>query len=326
MSPKPRKDIEMRITQRQIAIGMQVATILGLGILAIALLLTNNTIEDRVSVIVSFVLCILLLGLYIRGWRYTLPAIMILATLLISFTTPLPIFDRKTNIQLLLPAALAMLLGNTRWVIICTIVPMLIAIVRVGIGNLPEIPSYYSVFVVIAIALTLARFSIDTALGDAHTNAQQLDQARQRAEEQAQHLGELNQRMEAQIAQQQRLLDLVTLLEAPISPLADGMLFVPLVGTLDTRRTAMLTERVLREVSQQRARVVILDIAGVSGIDQDVAQSLIAIVQALRLLGCRAIISGISSEVAIVLAGMEDFTHNLETVQSPQEALERYHQ
>lgn len=314
----------MHMTQRQIAIGMQVATILGLGILEIALLFTNNPIENRVLVFVSFALCIFLLGLYIRGWRYTLPAIMILATLLISFTTPLPIFDIKTNMQLLLPAALAMLLGNTRWVIVCTIVPMLIAIARVGIGNLPEIPSYYSFFVVIAIALILARFSIDTALHDAHTKAQQLDQARQRAEEQSQHLSALNQGLETQITQQGQLLNLVASLETAVSRLADGVLFVPLVGTLDARRMAMLTERVLREVGQQRARVVILDIAGVSGIDQSVAQGIIAIVQALRLLGCRAIISGISSEVAIVLAGMEEFTHNLETVQSPQEALERY--
>lgn len=314
----------MHMTQRQIAIGMQVATILGLGILEIALLFTNNPIENRVLVFVSFVLCIFLLGLYIRGWRYTLPAIMILATLLISFTTPLPIFDIKTNMQLLLPAALAMLLGNTRWVIVCTIVPMLIAIARIGIGNLPEIPSYYSFFVVIAIALILARFSIDAALHDAHTKAQQLDQARQRAEEQSQHLSMLNQGLETQITQQGQLLNLVASLETAVSRLADGVLFVPLVGTLDGRRMAMLTERVLREVGQQRARVVILDIAGVSGIDQSVAQGIIAIVQALRLLGCRAIISGISSEVAIVLAGMEEFTHNLETVQSPQEALERY--
>lgn len=189
---------------------------------------------------------------------------------------------------------------------------------------MPSIPSYYSVFVVIAVALILARLSIDVALQDAQVKAQQLDSARLQAEEQAQSLATLNQGMETQIHQQQRLLDLVASLETPISPLADGMLFMPLVGALDSRRISQLTDRVLHEASQRRAKVVILDIAGVSAIDLGVAQSLIAIAQALRLLGCRAIISGISAEVAIVLAGMADFDDSLETVQSPQEALERY--
>lgn len=314
----------MRISQRQIAIGMQIANMIGLGILGIALLITENPPADRLAVFVSFILSVILLGLYLRGWRYTLPAIMIIATALISFTTPMPIFEIKTSIQLLLPAALAMLLGDTRWVIGCSIVPILISFLRVGIGNLPLIPSYYSVFVVIAISLILARFSIDTALADAELKAEQLDQARQRAEAQAQNLGELNQRMEGQITQQQHLLDLVASLEAPISPLADGMLFVPLVGALDQRRIQMLTERVLQKASQQRTRIVILDIAGVSDVDHNVAQGLIAIAQALRLLGCRAIISGISANVAIVLADMPELGDSLETVQSPQEALERY--
>ncbi len=314
----------MRITQRQITIVMQIINAMGLAFLSIALWISDNTAADRLSVMASFFISIFLFMLYLRGWPYTIPVILITVIAIISFTTPLPIFAIKTSIQLLLPAAIAMLLGNTRWVIVSTVVPFFVSVLRVGITNMPSIPSYYSVFVVIAVALILARLSIDVALQDAQVKAQQLDSARLQAEEQAQSLATLNQGMETQIHQQQRLLDLVASLETPISPLADGMLFMPLVGALDSRRISQLTDRVLHEASQRRAKVVILDIAGVSAIDLGVAQSLIAIAQALRLLGCRAIISGISAEVAIVLAGMADFDDSLETVQSPQEALERY--
>lgn len=108
----------MRITQRQITIVMQIINAMGLAFLSIALWISDNTAADRLSVMASFFISIFLFMLYLRGWPYTIPVILITVIAIISFTTPLPIFAIKTSIQLLLPAAIAMLLGNTRWVIV----------------------------------------------------------------------------------------------------------------------------------------------------------------------------------------------------------------
>jgi rsbT co-antagonist protein RsbR len=68
---------------------------------------------------------------------------------------------------------------------------------------------------------------------------------------------------------------------------------------------------------------VIIDIAGVSIVDSTVAQALIQTAQALRLLGCRVTLSGISSEVALTLTQQEIALSDIATVRSPQEALRR---
>ena len=120
-----------------------------------------------------------------------------------------------------------------------------------------------------------------------------------------------------------RLLDLVATLETPAITLAEGVLFAPVVGHLDSRRSAALTARLLDAAHRQRADHVIIDIAGVSIVDSTVAQALIQTAQALRLLGCRVTLSGISSEVALTLTQQEIALSDIATVCSPQEALRR---
>jgi anti-anti-sigma regulatory factor len=66
---------------------------------------------------------------------------------------------------------------------------------------------------------------------------------------------------------------------------------------------------------------VIIDIAGVSIVDSTVAQALIQTAQALRLLGCRVTLSGISSKVALTLTQQNILLSNIVTVRSPQEAM-----
>jgi anti-anti-sigma regulatory factor len=134
-------------------------------------------------------------------------------------------------------------------------------------------------------------------------------------------LGDANTQLNEQLDQQRQLLNLVTSLETPAVPLAEGVLFVPIVGHVDTRRALELNERLLTTASEQRARLVILDIAGVSVIDTEVAQALLQTAQALRLLGCRVTLSGISPENALTLTRLEIELHGVSTVRSPQEAL-----
>jgi len=102
------------------------------------------------------------------------------------------------------------------------------------------------------------------------------------------------------------------------------VLFVPIVGHLDARRTEALTSRLLSEASAQRAELVILDIAGVSSIDTIVAHGLLHTAQALRLLGCTVTLSGISAEVAVALVSLDVGLENVTIARSPREALASY--
>jgi rsbT co-antagonist protein RsbR len=126
------------------------------------------------------------------------------------------------------------------------------------------------------------------------------------AEDARQHAEEAQSTIARQYAEQQRLLDLVSVLETPVIAIAEGVLLAPIVGHLDSRRAGQLTQRLLDAVYAQRARAVIIDIAGVPLVDTQVAQLLIRTAQSIRLLGSRVALTGISSETAMTLSSLGD--------------------
>jgi methyl-accepting chemotaxis protein len=127
--------------------------------------------------------------------------------------------------------------------------------------------------------------------------------------------------LEQKNADQQRLLDLVATLETPAIPIAEGVLFAPVFGSLDSHRSQRLTERLLDEVHTRRIRKVILDITGVVTVDTQVAHALLQLVQALKLLGCKVVITGISAAVATTITELGVQLTGVETYHSPQEVL-----
>ncbi|WP_036228463.1 STAS domain-containing protein [Marinobacterium jannaschii] len=86
--------------------------------------------------------------------------------------------------------------------------------------------------------------------------------------------------------------------QVAVNILWDNILFVALQGTLDSRRTQVMLERVLNKIHETGASVIILDILGVSVVDSAVANHLIKLGQATKLMGCETVISGISPEIA----------------------------
>jgi rsbT co-antagonist protein RsbR len=94
--------------------------------------------------------------------------------------------------------------------------------------------------------------------------------------------------------QQQDMLELST----PVVKLWDGILALPLIGTLDSERTQIVMESLLQRVVETGAEVAILDITGVPTVDTLVAQHLIKTVTAARLMGADCIISGIRPQIA----------------------------
>jgi rsbT co-antagonist protein RsbR len=84
-------------------------------------------------------------------------------------------------------------------------------------------------------------------------------------------------------------------------------LLLPLIGTLDSQRAQQVMEAVLLRVVQEQARVIILDIAGVPVVDTKVADHLLKTTAAVRLLGAKTILTGLTAEVArtIVQLGVD---------------------
>ena len=94
--------------------------------------------------------------------------------------------------------------------------------------------------------------------------------------------------------QQQELLDLST----PVVQIWDGILALPLIGTLDSERTQTVMESLLEGIVEQEATLAIIDITGVPTVDTLVAQHLLKTVAAARLMGAECIISGIRPQIA----------------------------
>lgn len=96
------------------------------------------------------------------------------------------------------------------------------------------------------------------------------------------------------VRQQQELLELST----PVVKLWDGILALPLIGTLDSARTQVVMENILQKIVDTGAAIAIIDITGVPTVDTLVAQHLMKTIAAARLMGADCIISGIRPQIA----------------------------
>lgn len=100
--------------------------------------------------------------------------------------------------------------------------------------------------------------------------------------------------------QQQDLMELST----PVIHLWDGILVLPIVGTLDSERSRIMVEQLLRALSESSSSVAIIDISGVPTVDTLVAQHLMKAIDAARLLGAQCIVSGIRPEIACTIVNL----------------------
>ena len=94
--------------------------------------------------------------------------------------------------------------------------------------------------------------------------------------------------------QQQELLELST----PVVKIWDGILALPMIGTLDSARTQVVMESLLQRIVETEAQIAIIDITGVPTVDTLVAQHLLKTVTAIRLMGADCIISGVRPQIA----------------------------
>jgi rsbT co-antagonist protein RsbR len=118
--------------------------------------------------------------------------------------------------------------------------------------------------------------------------------------------------------QQEAIRDLST----PVLQVRDRLLILPIIGMLDAARARQLTEQLLGAIQSSRAKVVVIDITGVAAIDLTVANHIVQTVEAARLMGASAVITGLSSKIAQTLVDLGVDLSMMNTVGDLQGGLE----
>lgn len=136
----------------------------------------------------------------------------------------------------------------------------------------------------------------EVAGGDSDTLAAQMWAATELLDAMGLYTTETYQKSRDQVIrrQQEELLELST----PVVKLWEGILALPLIGTLDSARTQVVMESMLDAIVKSNSRIAIIDITGVPTVDTVVAQHLLKTVTAARLMGADCIISGVRPQIA----------------------------
>jgi anti-anti-sigma factor len=156
-------------------------------------------------------------------------------------------------------------------------------------------------FGVVALLSFLAARGYERQLSVSRQYTQELEHARTELEE---RVAERTRDIQRAMEELRLNAETIQQLSAPILPVADSVLALPLVGALDSKRAAFLTERLLEAITRDRVRMVLIDITGVPLVDTQVAGALLRAAQAVRLLGAEPVLVGVRAEVAQMLVGL----------------------
>ncbi|UCC25866.1 MAG: STAS domain-containing protein [Gemmatimonadales bacterium] len=118
-------------------------------------------------------------------------------------------------------------------------------------------------------------------------------------------------------AQSRSLMEMST----PVTEIWDGLLFLPVVGIIDSRRSREIMNATLGKIAETQARVFILDISGVGVVDTAVANHLIKITRATKLMGCETTISGVSPAIAQTIVDLGIDVGEVNTTATMRDAL-----
>jgi rsbT co-antagonist protein RsbR len=313
----------MRQIQRTITLTFLIILTLGTISFGINNIVTKN-IGDPLS-ISSIFFALFYIGLtiaYWRGWDYA-RYIVVLSVTLGIWAIGEPYLTQQFASGIFVIPVVALMLSGPWSVLASAVGAIFLLALKAGFQGANVDPANLIIYGLVVGGIIMARLVSDRAQKLAEANARRAEEALEKSEGQARELLESNEVAHQQLEEQRRLLDLVATLETPAMQLADGVLFAPLVGHLDSRRTQGFTSRLLQAAHEQRARHIVIDIAGVAMVDTAVARALIGTIQSLRLLGCEVTISGISANVAITLTQLGVDLSGVTTVRNPQEALAR---
>jgi rsbT co-antagonist protein RsbR len=118
-------------------------------------------------------------------------------------------------------------------------------------------------------------------------------------------------------AQKEELMELST----PVIDVWEGVLTVPVLGSLDSERASRVSEALLTEIVEKRAKVAIIDISGISAVDSAVADRIIRTAKAVELVGAEAILTGVGVEIAQTIADLGIEMRSLKTMATLKDGL-----
>jgi rsbT co-antagonist protein RsbR len=127
-----------------------------------------------------------------------------------------------------------------------------------------------------------------------------------------------NQRIQEALTEQA---DSMLAMSTPVTEIWDGILFLPIVGLIDSHRAREVMNSTLAKISETQAQVFILDISGVGVVDTAVANNLFRITRATKLMGCESIISGVSPAIAQTIVDLGIDVGRIRTTATMRDAL-----
>lgn len=116
---------------------------------------------------------------------------------------------------------------------------------------------------------------------------------------------ELVRRMQRTSRDQERLLQTIRTISAPVLPLFEGLIVMPVVGELDAERAGLLLDDMLNGIARYKADFVLLDVTGVPALNAESARGLLQAVQGAQMLGCECRLVGVQPNVAQALIYLE---------------------
>jgi len=122
---------------------------------------------------------------------------------------------------------------------------------------------------------------------------------------------------ETAVAQSKSLMEMST----PVTQIWEGILLLPIVGIIDSKRAQDIMNAALANISKTQAQAFIMDISGVGVVDTAVANHLIQITKATRLMGCEAVISGVSPAIAQTIVELGIDVGKVKTTSTMRDAL-----
>ncbi|NOK63859.1 MAG: STAS domain-containing protein [Chloroflexi bacterium AL-W] len=266
-----------------------------------------------------------LLVAYLYGWGYARHSLILLNTLLAAFEIQEPFLSQQFAVGIFIPPIIAMILTGPAEIFLSMVTIYSILLIRAGGEGIYADGLAIIVHSVVIAGMMISRFTADALQRQVQENAKGAEAARAEAEARTREIEEATEQIEVRFDEQKSLLELVSTLETPVVPLADGLLLAPIIGHVDSRRAEAMTERLLHAVHNQRAQTIVIDITGVTVFGQEVVEALSETVRSLRLLGTDVVICGMRAEIASSMARLEiTLDDNVKFVRTPQEALERY--
>jgi anti-anti-sigma regulatory factor len=308
----------MQLTQRQAVIALFLIQVSAgtISLSYFALIVPQSSVLR--GLIVGVPTVILLFIAYLRGWEKVRYVNLMLITALVVGPFITPAMDRSFSPVSFLPVALAVVMARPRWVLIIAVAIMSILLLRAeGVGPYVRVDNLVVYFACVG-SIYVGTLIADQTRQRLELQHETLQAAHMRAEQQAQENAQQAAILAEQTARQQHLIDTIQLLEIPITAIADGVLLASFVGAFDEQRVQAANSRILSAVYSQKARLMILDIAGITLLDRELTEGLLKVAQSIRLLGCRVALSGISATISQELINARlsfDGVHTTRTVQ-----------